>query len=207
MVLLNNAIPGYQDATDLAIRRISEAKQKVSDALNDFYVSVLDAKAISLQSMINTELDLLKYGATVDEWCWENNEPMLEGIMGWIGTHYSYCIKELDNSIADIVGTIHGQFYDDETNIRKYSLFEVFEMRNIINNPQSIIDAIGNLKDNVINSVPELDHIVTRFKHDLKDKLPIYTCCLTDKLAGPRAMLAELRTLAETCTASLKVYA
>lgn len=205
MILLNNTLPSYQDSTGLAFLRIAQAKQKVSNALNEFYASVLDAKATSLQSMLNIELDMLNYGETVDKWCWENNVPMLEGIMGWIGTHYSYCIKELDNSIADIVATINGQFYDGETSIGKYSLFEVFEMRNIINNPQSIIDAIGSLKTGVAESVPELDGVVTRFTHDLKIKLPLYTCCLTDKLSEPITMIAELKTLTETCTANLKV--
>ncbi|XP_055597585.1 uncharacterized protein LOC129747403 [Uranotaenia lowii] len=196
---LREAIPEIKYVQDSAVLKVSEAKQKASNALNNFYHNVFATKTDLLQQIIKEESEVMEYGKALDSWCWENNVPKLEGIMGWIGIDFSNCIKALDNSISGIVATIYGQFQTDESNINKYSLFEVFERRNIINNPQSVLDAIANLQLNVDESVPEFDQTIREFEDDLNAKIPSYTSCMNQQMSMRRMEIQNLKDETQLC--------
>ncbi|EDS39671.1 conserved hypothetical protein [Culex quinquefasciatus] len=197
--MLRAAIPDFKLVQDDAILRVSDAKQKASTVLAGFYHTVFDRKVSYLESVIQDEGDLLQYGMDLESWCWDNNLPMLEGIMGWIGNDFSECIKQLDSSVSDVIATVYGRFLEDETNISKYSLLEVFQKRNIISNPQSIADAIAALNFDITEALPELDVTVTDFENDLNDKIPTYTGCLTTRLNQRKSQLEMLKAQTEQC--------
>ncbi|XP_058814575.1 uncharacterized protein LOC131678436 [Topomyia yanbarensis] len=200
---LRASIPDFQYAQDSAILRVSEAKQKASDSLNNFYHDVFATKTNSLQAILAEEVETIAYGESVDPWCWESNVPMLEGIMGWAGNDFSDCIKKLDDSLGEVVAKVYGRFQDDEANIKKYTLLEVFQKRNIINNPQSIIDAIGNLKFEVNDAVPEFDSVMLEFNTALDSKRAMYSSCLDNKINLRKQLIDELKAETERCLSSL----
>ncbi|XP_055546125.1 uncharacterized protein LOC129730643 [Wyeomyia smithii] len=200
---LRATIPNFQYAQDTAILKISEAKQKASDALNSFYHKVFEEKTKSLQIILDEEQETLAYGESVHPWCWDNNAFMLEGIMGWTGNDFSDCIKILDESLNSVIAKIYGRFQTDETEINKYSLLEVFKQRNIISNPQSIIDAIGTLQYDINSSVPEFDNVLVDFQTELESKKSIYSACLNNKLESRKQLIDSIKAETERCLANM----
>ncbi|XP_055644077.1 uncharacterized protein LOC129780133 [Toxorhynchites rutilus septentrionalis] len=203
---LRAAIPDFQNAQDSAIVRISDAKQNTSITLSNFYHSVFEIKTSSLVNILEEEVEAMSYGVEVDDWCWESNIPMLEGIMSWVGNDFSECTRQLDDSIADVVASIYSRFQGDEEEIKKFGLLEVFLRRNIINNPQAIVEAISQLKFDVGGSVPEFEEIVLQFEQDLAAKLPGYSGCLTSRVNLRKRQIDQLKDETKRCLEEQKKY-
>ncbi|XP_055643783.1 uncharacterized protein LOC129779986 [Toxorhynchites rutilus septentrionalis] len=203
---LRAAIPDYQNAQDSAIVRISDAKQNTSTTLSNFYHSVFEIKTTSLVNILEEEVETISYGARVDDWCWESNIPMLEGIMSWVGNDFSECTRQLDDSIADVIASIYKRFQGDEQEIKKFGLLEVFLRRNIINNPQAIVEAINQLKFDLGSFIPELEKVIVQFEHDLVAKLPGYSGCLTSRVNQRKRQIDQLKDETERCLKEQKMH-
>ncbi|KXJ83260.1 hypothetical protein RP20_CCG007188 [Aedes albopictus] len=198
-------LPDYQNAQDVTINKLYESKRKALGELNSFYNRTLDLKTNSLKTLMNAELDILRYGDSIEVWCWENNIPSLQGDMGWAGNKYSECIKQLDDSIEKDVAEIYGQFTESEAKIQKYKLLQVFfKPSNIISRPEPMADTISKLKIDITNDIPHFEDIIIRFVEDLHAKQFEYTCCLNDLLKEFNNRMETLRSRSEICLKSQK---
>lgn len=197
---LRETLPDFIAARDSINQHVSEAKQNTSYVLKSFLLKVIEIKTNSLQSTLKLEAATLAFGANVDNWCWQSNAPMLEGIMGWIGTDYSECIMQLDDSVSKIIGSIYADFYEKEISTNfNFSLFDAFGKRNIINNPQSIDETISNSIVNLRNAIPEFGSDIYNFEQSLNGTLPVYSDCLSQRLNIRKLQIKLLKQETQRC--------
>ncbi|XP_055640145.1 uncharacterized protein LOC129777727 [Toxorhynchites rutilus septentrionalis] len=201
---LRATIPHYQTAQDYAVKSMSEAKRNASVILSNFYHIVFETKITALVNILEEEASTMNYAKSVDEWCWESNVPLLEGTMGWVGNDFSECARQLDGLIAEVVASTYNQFHADEAEIKKISLLDVLQRRNIISNPKSIIDAIENLEIDIERTVPELGDLLSNFETELNDKIPGYSGCLKNSVQQRTRQIEFLKGETIKCLAEQK---